>query len=112
MLLPASRPSERPRSIRSLLERLCNPAQLAHIWLRDPRNSFAIVLQNLGKAVWELVLKVCGEESAVIPPFEEWRRLRAFRPSLKIVLLAPQARCDDLPLPKRGSGKPRASPDF
>jgi prevent-host-death family protein len=53
-----------------------------------------------------------GEETAVLLPVEEWRRLTASRPSLKTLLLAPQARCDDLPLSKRGGGKHRAAPDF
>lgn len=53
-----------------------------------------------------------GEETAVLLPVEEWRRLTASLPSLKALLLAPQARCDDLPLPKPGEGKHRASPDF
>jgi antitoxin Phd len=53
-----------------------------------------------------------GAETAVLLPVEEWRRLTASRPSLKALLLAPQGRCDDLPLPKRGKGKHRTSPDF
>ncbi len=42
-----------------------------------------------------------GIETAVLVPIEEWNRLqRAARPSLKTLLLAPEARSEDL-IPKR-----------
>jgi antitoxin Phd len=42
-----------------------------------------------------------GIETAVLVPIEEWHRLqRAARPSLKALLLAPEARCENL-LPQR-----------
>jgi len=42
-----------------------------------------------------------GIETAVLVPIEEWNRLqRAARPSLKALLLAPEARSEDL-MPER-----------
>ena len=43
-----------------------------------------------------------GIETAVLVPIKEWNRLqRAARPSLKTLLLASEARCDNL-IPERG----------
>ena len=48
-----------------------------------------------------------GRETAVLVPVEEWRRLQAAaRPSLKQLLLAPQARTDIL-VPARGQARRR-----
>jgi antitoxin Phd len=42
-----------------------------------------------------------GIETAVLVPIEEWHRLqRAARPTLKALLLAPEARCENL-VPER-----------
>jgi antitoxin Phd len=44
-----------------------------------------------------------GVETAVLVPFEEWRRLSAHdRPTLKDLLLSDEARFDDLEIPPRG----------
>ena len=44
-----------------------------------------------------------GVETAVLVPFEEWRRLSAHdRPTLKDLLLSDEARFDDLEIPRRG----------
>jgi prevent-host-death family protein len=49
-----------------------------------------------------------GAEAAVLVPVDEWRRLQAgARPSLKQLLLAPQARAE-LVLPPRGKARRRA----
>lgn len=49
-----------------------------------------------------------GTEAAVLVPVDEWRRLQAgARPSLKQLLLAPQARAE-LVLPPRGKARRRA----
>ena len=43
-----------------------------------------------------------GVETAVLLPIEQWRRLeRLTRPDLKALLLAPEARTDDLAPPQR-----------
>jgi prevent-host-death family protein len=48
-----------------------------------------------------------GRETAVLVPVEQWRRLQAAaRPSLKQLLLAPQARTDIL-VPARGQAQRR-----
>jgi antitoxin Phd len=53
-----------------------------------------------------------GVETAVVVPIEEWRRLQnAARPSLKELLLAPQARFDGL-FPKRRKARRRAPVEF
>lgn len=51
-----------------------------------------------------------GVQAAVLVPIDEWRRLKeAARPSLKDVLLAPDARTDAL-TPARGSHRLRSAP--
>ena len=43
-----------------------------------------------------------GVETAVLLPIEQWRRLeRMTKPDLKALLLAPEARTDDLTPPRR-----------
>jgi antitoxin Phd len=53
-----------------------------------------------------------GVETAVLVPIEQWRRLeRAMRPSLKELLLAPNARTENL-VPQRGEHRRRAQTAF
>ena len=53
-----------------------------------------------------------GVETAVLVPVREWRRLeRSARPSLKDLLLAPEARTEAL-TPPRGPFRYRPVPDF
>lgn len=53
-----------------------------------------------------------GRDTAVLVPADEWRRLSASRRrTLKELLLADDAR-GDIPVPPRGSMKPRAPPEF
>ncbi|MFN6134395.1 MAG: type II toxin-antitoxin system Phd/YefM family antitoxin [Synechococcaceae cyanobacterium] len=48
-----------------------------------------------------------GTETAVLVPIEQWRRLQAAaRPSLKQLLLAPEARTEEL-VPPRGGARCR-----
>lgn len=52
-----------------------------------------------------------GVDAAVLVPIEEWRRLAAdAAPSLKDLLLAEDARSDDLVLPARGGVSHRPPP--
>ena len=49
-----------------------------------------------------------GVEAAVLVPIEQWRKLeRMTRPDLKELLLAPEARTDDL-VPPRGRHRRRS----
>ena len=51
-----------------------------------------------------------GVEAAVLVPIEQWRRLeRMTRPTLKDLLLAPEARSDSL-APERHGHRHRATP--
>ncbi len=53
-----------------------------------------------------------GIETAVLVPIEEWRRVQASaRPSLKALLLAPEARTERL-VPARGQARRRAVIDL
>lgn len=53
-----------------------------------------------------------GVETAVLVPIDRWRRLEEMtRPSLKDLLLAPDARSDAL-VPKRGNRRRRAAPNL
>ena len=49
-----------------------------------------------------------GAEAAVLVPIEQWQRLQAAaRPSLKQLLLTPEARTE-VPVPPRGAARRRA----
>ena len=53
-----------------------------------------------------------GVETAVLVPIEEWNRLQeAARPSLKALLLSPEARFDQL-LPERRKWRRRTAVEF
>ena len=53
-----------------------------------------------------------GVETAVLVPIEEWNRLqKASRPSLKALLLSPEARFDQL-LPQRRKLRRRTAVEF
>lgn len=53
-----------------------------------------------------------GVEAAVLVPIDQWRRLEEMtRPSLKDLLLAPDARSDAL-VPERGNRRHRAPPNL
>lgn len=53
-----------------------------------------------------------GIETAVLVPIEEWNRLqKAARPSLKALLLSPEARFDQL-LPQRHKWRRRTAVEF
>jgi len=61
---------------------------------------------------WPQVVSRRGIEAAVLVPIEEWRRVQArARPSLKALLLAPEARTEAL-VPARGKAGRRAVIDL
>ena len=79
--------------------------------VQDAKAKFSELLTACEQDGPQLVTKR-GAEAAVLVPVEEWRRLNAARPTLKSLLLATEARCDDLPIPPRGEARHRSSPDF
>ena len=64
------------------------------------------------KARFSEFLDSCLAEGAVLIPVQEWRRLQAAaRPSLKALLLADEARIEEL-VPARGTVRRRAPVDL
>ena len=78
-----------------------------HAWpVQDAKARFSELLGACLSEGPQIVSKR-GAETAVLININEWRRLQqAAKPSLKDLLLAPQARAD-LPIPARGQGKRR-----
>ena len=78
-----------------------------NIWpVQDAKAKFSELLEACMSEGPQLVTKR-GTEAAVLVDISEWRRLReAARPSLKDLLLAPEARAE-LMIPKRGSARRR-----
>ena len=77
------------------------------IWpAQDAKARFSELLDTCQREGPQVVSRR-GRETAVLVPVEEWRRLQAAaRPSLKQLLLAPQARTDIL-VPARGQARRR-----
>lgn len=77
------------------------------VWpAQDAKARFSELLDNCQREGPQVVSRR-GRETAVLVPVEEWRRLQAAaRPSLKQLLLAPQARTDIL-VPARGQARRR-----
>jgi len=77
------------------------------IWpVQDAKAKFSELLEACMSEGPQLVTKR-GAEAAVLVDISEWRRLReAARPSLKDLLLAPEAR-GGLKIPMRGSARRR-----
>ncbi len=77
------------------------------IWpVQDAKARFSELLDACLSEGPQLVTKR-GAEAAVLVDVSEWRRLKAAaRPSLKDLLLAPEAR-GALPVPARGSARRR-----
>lgn len=77
------------------------------IWrVQDAKARFSELLNACVVEGPQMVTKR-GEETAVLVPVDEWRRLSdAARPSLKALLLADEGR-GDLALPPRGSARRR-----
>jgi antitoxin Phd len=71
------------------------------VWpVQDAKARFSELLET---CQWEgpQVVTRRGKEMAVLVPIQEWRRLQAMaRPSLKDLLLAPEARTVDLVSPR------------
>ena len=70
--------------------------------VKDAKARFSELLVACEREGPQLVTKR-GVGSAVLVPFEEWRRLSAHaRPTLKDLLLSDKARFNDLEIPPRG----------
>jgi antitoxin Phd len=78
-----------------------------HIWpVQDAKARFSEFLDACLAEGPQMVTKR-GTEAAVLVPVQEWRRLQAAaKPSLKELLLSPEAR-SELILPARGQAKRR-----
>jgi len=82
------------------------------IWpVQDAKARFSELLHACERDGPQVVTRR-GEETAVLVPIEEWKRLRhAARPSLKALLLSDAAR-SELSLPARGGARRRPPPEF
>ena len=49
----------------------------------------------------QFVVSECGEETAVVMSIGEWRRLNGMKRNIKDLLLAPEARTDNLTPPRQ-----------
>lgn len=77
--------------------------------VQDAKARFSEFLETCLSEGPQLVTKR-GVEAAVLVPAEEWHRLvAAARPSLKELLLAPEARAE-LSIPPRGKARRRQPP--
>ncbi|HTZ97637.1 MAG TPA: type II toxin-antitoxin system Phd/YefM family antitoxin [Terriglobales bacterium] len=75
--------------------------------VQDAKARFSELLDATVKKGPQVVTRR-GVETAVLVPIEEWNRLqRAARPGLKVLLLAPEARFENL-LPERRKLRRRA----
>ena len=77
------------------------------VWpVQDAKARFSELLDTCRREGPQVVSRR-GTEAAVLVPIEEWRRLQAAaRPGLKDLLLASEARTNDL-VPTRGMGRRR-----
>lgn len=74
--------------------------------VQDAKARFSELLDTCVREGPQIVTRR-GEETAVLVPFAEWKRLQAAtRPSLKSLLLAESAR-GSMTVPKRGSARRR-----
>lgn len=85
---------------------------MSNIWpVQDAKARFSEMLET-SLAEGPQIVTRRGVETAVLVPVEQWRRLdRMTRPSLKALLLAPEARTDEL-APPRSEYRNRPSVSF
>jgi prevent-host-death family protein len=83
-----------------------------HVWpVQDAKARFSEFLDSCLAEGPQMVTRR-GVEAAVLIPVQEWRRLQAAaRPSLKTLLLADEARIEEL-VPARGTARRRAPVDL
>jgi prevent-host-death family protein len=81
---------------------------MKHWPVQDAKARFSEFLDTCLREGPQVVTKR-GEQTAVLVPIEDWRRLKELaRPSLKDLLLADEPRAD-IPIPPRGQRKRRAA---
>ena len=75
---------------------------MSNVWqVQDAKARFSEMLET-SLAEGPQIVTRRGVETAVLVPIEQWRRLQQLsRPSLKELLLTPEARTEDLVLPRR-----------
>ena len=85
---------------------------MSRTWqVQDAKARFSELLETSLSEGPQIVTKR-GVEAAVLVPIDEWRRLeKRAKPDLKELLLAPQARTDEL-TPPRPRHRRRLSPSF
>ena len=83
-----------------------------NIWqVQDAKARFSEMLE-VSLAEGPQIVTRRGVETAVLVPIEQWRRVqRMSRPGLKELLLAPEARTEDL-VPPRGEYRSRPPVSF
>lgn len=83
-----------------------------NVWqVQDAKARFSELLETSLVKGPQIVTKR-GVEAAVLVPIEQWRRLeRTNKPSLKELLLMPEARTETL-TPQRKARRRRKPPDF
>lgn len=83
-----------------------------HVWpVQDAKARFSEFLDSCLTEGPQMVTRR-GVEAAVLIPVQEWRRLQAAaRPSLKALLLADEARTEEL-VPARGKARRRTPVDL
>ena len=83
-----------------------------HVWpVQDAKARFSEFLDSCLAEGPQMVTRR-GVEAAVLIPVQEWRRLQAAaRPSLKALLLADEARIEEL-VPARGKARRRPPVDL
>lgn len=80
--------------------------------VQDAKARFSELLETVDKKGPQLITKR-GVKIAVLVPIDEWRLLKGERPrNIKELLLAPEARIDDLQIPDRKSYRWRKPPRF
>ncbi|HHW65754.1 MAG TPA: type II toxin-antitoxin system Phd/YefM family antitoxin [Rhodocyclaceae bacterium] len=83
-----------------------------HVWpVQDAKARFSEFLDSCLSEGPQMVTRR-GVEAAVLVPVQEWRRLQAAaQPSLKALLLADEARTEEL-VPARGKARRRTPVDL
>ena len=85
---------------------------MSNIWqVQDAKARFSELLAKSIAEGPQIVTKR-GVEAAILVPIDQWRRLEQLtKPDIKELLLAPQARTDELTPPRRELPQ-RAAPQF
>ena len=86
---------------------------MTHTWqVQEAKARFSELLETTIADGPQIVTKR-GVEAAVLVPIEEWRRLeQSTKPTLKDLLLAPEARTESLTPPRRRDYTLRPPPTF